>query len=74
MKESFPNLVKEIDMQSRKSRVQIMMDVKRPTSRYFLIKRPKVKDKERLLKAGKKKISYRKFARWEGEGGEWVKR
>ena len=75
VKENFPNLVKEKDMPVQEvQRVPIMMDAKRLTPRHIIIKRPKVKDKERLLKAGKKKISYRKFARWEGEGGEWVKR
>ena len=32
-----------------------MMDAKRPTPRH-IIKRPKVKDKERLLKAREKKL------------------
>ena len=50
MKENFPNLVKEIDMQVQEAqRVLIMMDAKRPTLRNIIIKRPKVKDKERLL-------------------------
>ena len=55
VKESFPNLVKEIDMQSRKSRVQIMMDVKRPPPRHIIIKMPKFKDKERILKAARER-------------------
>ena len=46
MKENFPNLVKEIDMQVQEAqRVPIMMDAKRPTPRHMIIKRPKVKDK-----------------------------
>ena len=50
VKENFPNLVKEIDMQVQEmQKVPIMMDAKRPTPRH-IIKRPKVKDKERLLK------------------------
>ena len=57
MKENFPHLVKEIDIQVQEAqRVQIMMDAKRPTSRHIIIKRPKVKDKERLLKAREKKL------------------
>ena len=45
MKENFPNLVKEIDMQVRKHRVPNKMDAKRPTLRHLIIKMPKVKDK-----------------------------
>ena len=52
MKENFPNLVKEIDMQVQEAlRVPIMMDANSPTLRHIIIKRPKVKDKERPLKA-----------------------
>ena len=32
------------------------MDAKRPTPRHIVIKKPKVKDKERLLKAREKKL------------------
>ena len=57
MKENFPNLVKEIHMQVQEAqRVPITMDAKRPTPRHNIIKRPKVKDKERLLKAREKKL------------------
>ena len=56
VKENFPNLVKEIDMQDKKHRVPIMLDAKRPTPRHITIKRPKVKGKERLLKAREKKL------------------
>ena len=46
MKENFPNLVKEIDMQVQEAqRVPIMMDAKRPTPKCIIIKRPKVKDR-----------------------------
>ena len=52
MKENFPNWVKEIDMQVQEvQRVPFMMDAKRPAPRHITVKRPKVKDKERLLKA-----------------------
>ena len=57
VKENFPNLVKEIDIQVQEvQRIQVMMDAKRPTPRRVIIKRPKVKDKERLLKAREKKL------------------
>ena len=47
MKEKFPNLVKEIDMQVQEAqRVPNKMDTKRPTPRHTIIKIPKVKDKE----------------------------
>ena len=56
MKENFPNLVKEIDIQVRKAhRVANKMDTKRTTPRHIIIKMPKVKDKERILKAAKEK-------------------
>ena len=46
MKENFPNLVKEIDMQVQEAqRVPNKMDAKRPTPRHILIKMPKVTDK-----------------------------
>ena len=58
MKENFPNLVKEIDMQIQKAeRVPNKMDPQRTTLRQ-VIKMPKVKDKERILKAAKEKQSY----------------
>ena len=58
MKENFPNLVKEIDMQVPEAqRVPIMMHAKRPTPRHIIIKMPNVKDKERILKAAKE-VSY----------------
>ena len=56
MKENFPNLVREIDMQVQEAqRVPNKMDAKRPTPRHIIIKMPKVKDKERILKAAKEK-------------------
>ena len=52
MKEKFPNLVKEVDMQVQEAhRIPNEMHAKRPTSRYSIIKMPKVKDKERNLKS-----------------------
>ena len=58
MKENFPNLVKEIDMQVQEAqRVLNKMDAKRTTPRHTIIKMPKVKDKEKILKAASKKQS-----------------
>ena len=53
VKENLPNLVKEIDQEAQ--RVSIMMDARRPTPRHIVIKRPKAKDKEKLLKAAREK-------------------
>ena len=56
MKENFPNLVKEIDMQVQEAqRVPNKMDAKRPTPRHIVIKMPKVKDKEKILKEPREK-------------------
>ena len=54
MKENFPNLVKEIHIQVQAAqRVPNKLDPKRATARHILIKMPKVKDKERILKAAR---------------------
>ena len=56
MKKNFPNLVKEIDIQVQKAqRVPNKLDPKRTTPRHRIIKMPKVKDKERILKAAREK-------------------
>ena len=56
MKENFPNLVKEIDMQVQEPRrVPNKMDAKRPTPRHIIIKMPKVKDKEKILTVAREK-------------------
>ena len=49
-------------------RVPNKMDAKRPTPRHIIIKRPKVKDKEKLKSSKRKEVSYQKVAKWEGEG------
>ena len=62
VKENFPDLVKDIDMQVQEAeRVPNKMDVKRTTPRHIIIKMPKVKDKERILKAAREKqlVTYR---------------
>ena len=55
-------MVKEIDTQVQEAqRVPNEMDAKRPTPRHTVIKMPRVKDKERILKAAgeKKRVTYR---------------
>ena len=48
MKENFPNLVKEIDMQVQEAqRVLNRMEAKRLTPRHIVIKMPKVKGSKR---------------------------
>ena len=48
--------MKEIDIQVQEAqRVLNKRDAKRFTSRHFIIKMPKVKDKEKILKAARKK-------------------
>ena len=62
MKENFHNLVKEIDMQVQEAqRIPNKMDTKRPTPRHIIIKMPKFKKKERILKAAREKklVTYR---------------
>ena len=58
MKENFPNLMKETNIQVQEAqRVLNKMDTRRPTPRHIIIKMPKVKDKERISKAAKE-VSY----------------
>ena len=88
MKENFPNLVKEIDIQVQEAqRVLNKMDAKRPTPRHIIIKMLKVKDKERILKAAREKqlvtykevtkhcqlVSQKKLCRLEGTGKKYSK-
>ena len=56
IKENFPNLVKKIDIQVQEARkVPNKMNSKRTMPRHIIIKMPKVKDKERILKAAREK-------------------
>ena len=56
MTKNFSNLVKEIDMQVQEAqRVPNKMDVKRLIPRHIIIKMPKVKYKETILKAATEK-------------------
>ena len=51
--------MKEIDIQVQEAqRVPNELDPKRITPRHIIIKMPKVKDKERILKAAREKQSY----------------
>ena len=69
VKENLFNLVKEIDMQVQVAqRVPVMMDAKRPTPRHIISKRPKFKDKEKLLKAREKKLVTRRLPHGRGRG------
>ena len=57
MKENFPNLVKEIDFQEvqEAQRVPKKLDPRRHTPRHIIMALPKMKDKERILKAAREK-------------------
>ena len=56
MEANFSNLVKFIDIQVQEAqRVPNKLDPKRTTPRHIIIKMPKVKDKERILKAAREK-------------------
>ena len=88
MKENFTNLVKKIDVQEvqEAQRVPKKLDPKRKTPRHTIIKLPKIKDKERILKAAREKetvtykgvpirqlISQKKPCRQEGVGKKYSK-
>ena len=57
MKENFPNLAKEIDFQEvqETQRVPMKLDPRKHTPRHTIITLPKIKDKERTLKAAREK-------------------
>ena len=63
MKENFPNLAKEIDFQEvqEAQRIPKKLDPKRNTPRHIIIKLPKIKYKEKILKAarGKETVTYK---------------
>ena len=63
MKENFPNLAKEIDFQEvqEAQRVPKNLDPRKHTPRHIIIILPKIKDKERILKAARetKLVNYR---------------
>ena len=59
MKENFPNLAKERDFQEvqEAQRVPKKLDPRRNTPRHIIIKLPKIKCKERILKAAREKAT-----------------
>ena len=63
MKENFPKLAKEIDFQQvqEAQRVPKKLDPRKHTPRHIIITLPKIKNKERILKAarGKEGILYK---------------
>ena len=83
--ENFPNLVKEIDIESGKHRESHTRGPQ--TIKHIIIKMQKVKDKERILEAAKEKqlvtykgapmrlsaISQQKLCRPEGIGNKYSK-
>ena len=63
MKENFPNLAKEIDFQEvqEAQRLSKKLDPRKHTPRHIIITLPKIKDKEKILKAarGKETVTYK---------------
>ena len=64
MKENLGNLVKEIDFQEVQEAQRVppkKLDPRKHTPRYSIIKLPKIKDKERILKEAreKKTVTYK---------------
>ena len=57
MKENFPNLAKEIDFQEvqEAQRIPKKLDPRKHPPRHIIITLPKIKDKERFLKAARVK-------------------
>ena len=56
MKENFPNLTKEIDFQEAQ-RFPKKLDSRRNTARHIIITLAKIKQKERILKAAREKVT-----------------
>ena len=64
MKENFPNLVKEVDIQVQEAqRIPNKLEPKRTTPRQIIIKMPKIKDKVRILKGAieKQTVIYKRL-------------
>ena len=56
MKENLLNMAKELDMEVQDAqRVPKKLDPRRNTPRHIIIKLPKIKDKERILKAARER-------------------
>ena len=89
MKENFPNLAKEIDFQEvqEAQTVPKKLDPKKHTPRHIIIKLPKMKVKDRILKAARERrelptkefpedcqvISQKRPCRQEGAGKKYSK-
>ena len=87
MEEKFPNLAKEIDIQEvqEAQRVPKNLDPRKHTPKHIIITLPKIKGKERILKAPREKetvtykgvpirlISPKKPCRQEGAGKKYLK-
>ena len=60
MRENFPTLAKETDFKEAQG-VPKKLDPRKHTPRHIIIKLPKIKDKERILEAARKKerVTYR---------------
>ena len=62
MKENLSNLLKKIDMQVQEAqRVPDKMNAKGPTPRHIILEMPKIKDKERILKATRRELPTKEF-------------
>ena len=62
MKENFPTLVKGIDIQFQEAqRIPKKLDPRKHTSRHIIMNLPKIKDKERILKAVREQLSTKEF-------------
>ena len=72
VKENFPNMVKETDMQVQEAqRASNKLDSRRNTPRHIILTLAKIKEKERILKAAReKKLVTRWLADGEGLLGE----
>ena len=57
MKENFSNLAREIDFQEvqEAQRVPKKLDLRKHTTQHIIIMLPKIKDKEKILKAAREK-------------------
>ena len=89
MKENFPNLAKEIDFQEVQEAQKLpkKLDPRKHIPRHIIITLPKIKEKERILKAAreKKRVTYKEFpedcqlisqkkpCRQEGAGKKYLK-
>ena len=65
MKENFPNVAEETDFQEvqEAQRVPKKLDPRRNTPKHIIITLPKIKDKERILKAARenKTVTYKRI-------------